>query len=259
MHRTSVCVIVYVNRSHTQIAIRVACTIYACDRVAQRMINTYTGAMEQRDKAGSVSSESVHDGQTLGVFYEEQLEKDCYLVAAIFYSFEGAGGPLEQRIWRQQRRLSPKQRREIVESFDFYPKQAFQDEDRRRIPWGRLSVEAKAVKTSVEDVNELKPPSSDIIERAARGHDLAGFRSIRDFMAHGELLQATHAYLLAVANRSLTPTQDVADYLGVDNQRAKNLVQRARRAGYFDSESNLPTPAALALAEKYWSLGEGRR
>ncbi len=211
--------------------------------------------MEQRDKAGSVSSESVHDGQTLGVFYEERLEKDCYLVAAIFYSFEGAGGPLEQRIWRQQWALTPEQRREIVERFDFHPKQPFQDEDRRRIPWGRLTVEARAVKTSVEDVNELRPPPSDIIERAASGRDLAGFRSIRDFIAHGELLQATHAYLLAVANRSLTPTQDVADCLEVDNQRAKNLVQRARRAGYFDSDSNLPTPAAIALANEYWRLG----
>lgn len=216
----------------------------------------------------SVSSESAHEGKTLGVFYERKLEEHRYLVAVLFYSEEALGGPLEQRFWVQQWPLESQQKKEIVEQFDFFPKHPiekegqgrvpFQDEIRRRIPWGKLSVEAKAVRTSVEQINELRPPTSDIIERAAHGGDLAGFRSIRDFVANGELLQATHAYLLAVANRSLTPTQDVADYLDVDNQRAKNMIQRARRSGYFDSDSNLPTGAAITLAEKYWSLGEGR-
>ncbi len=209
-------------------------------------------------KNATISTQSVDAGEKFAVFYEEQIEEREYLVAVLFFSEYSPRSPVEQRIWRQSRPLKEKDKRVILDAFDF-TKAPIHDNDRRRIPWGRISAEARAVGANVERINALRPPTDEVIQQALSSGDLAGFRSTRDFVANGVLLRATKEYLLAVVSRSETPTQDVAKHLGVDNQRAKNMIQRSRRSGYFDVKSHDPTPDAIALADKYWELASKAR
>lgn len=209
--------------------------------------------MPSEDVEEQILIESTGDGENVGVFF---FDAETGAVGLSLYSEHFPGEAVEHRSWRAERMPSKKARQAITAEFNAYEKYPLTEASRRAIPWGRLAAAHRAIAGNAKALEAFKPPTDEAVMRCIQRDRLLGFRAGRDLLSAGQLLRVAKTYLSHVIAGSSTPTQDTADEMGLDQTKGRNLVGRAKRAGYIDTNSLLPTDRAVALAEAIWTAAE---
>jgi len=164
-------------------------------------------------------------------------DRDTNTESVVFYDPEiSSQSPLEVRMWAAQFPTPTADRKDIQDSFSSYPKQPFGDINRRAVRIGEIHREAlKYVgKQAGSRIKRFDPPTPEDVELLVSARDNLMFRNKRDLEAHAQELRAVESYLIAVVFLgSESPLSHVAETLGLDLQKSRGIIERARGHGYL--------------------------
>jgi len=104
----------------------------------------------------------------------------------------------------------------------------YQDSGIRQVPFNQMTARVISEFGLQEEEGHFAGPSTEQLRFVVERPEVFPGTSHREFVAKTLQLQAVEAYVQAIENGSTAPLKEVADTLGVDHVRARNLVQFAR-------------------------------